>query len=223
MYQSESKPHKLKFVVVDDQELALYATINVLKQNYSDADIFPATTSDEALLLVANNNPDLAVVDLCIPENTKHSSQTDTGIQLLKKLMQQYPSLNIVVQSAYPRSLVRLKPVISTHQGGFTVADKSLPMNEMLVKVDWALKGVFYTPQEMRSGLEVKPEWLEMLRLASNEELTDKAIAERMSIAESTVRHYWKKIQDALGVYPDAAKNLRIHTLNLAKEKGLIG
>lgn len=223
MYQSESKPHKLKFVVVDDQELALYATINVLKQNYSDADIFPATTSDEALLLVANNNPDLAVVDLCIPENTKHSSQTDTGIQLLKKLMQQYPSLNIVVQSAYPRSLVRLKPVISTHQGGFTVADKSLPMNEMLVKVDWALKGVFYTPQEMRSGLEVKPEWLEMLRLASNEELTDKAIAQRMNIAEGTVRHYWKKIQDALGVYPDAAKNLRIHTLNLAKEKGLIG
>ena len=223
MYQSESKPHKLKFVVVDDQELALYATINVLKQNYSDADIFPATTSDEALLLVAYYNPDLAVVDLCIPENTKHSSQTDTGIQLLKKLMQQYPSLNIVVQSAYPRSLVRLKPVISTHQGGFTVADKSLPMNEMLVKVDWALKGVFYTPQEMRSGLEVKPEWLEMLRLASNEELTDKAIAQRMNIAEGTVRHYWKKIQDALGVYPDAAKNLRIHTLNLAKEKGLIG
>ena len=223
MYQSESKPHKLKFVVVDDQELALYATINVLKQNYSDADIFPATTSDEALLLVANNNPDLAVVDLCIPENTKHSSQTDTGIQLLKKLMQQYPSLNIVVQSAYPRSLVRLKPVISTHQGGFTVADKSLPMNEMLVKVDWALKGVFYTPQEMRSGLEVKPERLEMLKLAFNEELTDRAIAQRMSIAESTVRHYWKKIQDALGVYPDAAKNLRIHTLNLAKEKGLSG
>ena len=111
--------------------------------------------------------------------------------------MQQYPSLNIVVQSAYPRSLVRLKPVISTHQGGFTVADKSLPMNEMLVKVDWALKGVFYTPQEMRSGLEVKPEWLEMLRLASNEELTDKAIAQRMNIAEGTVRHYWKKIKEA--------------------------
>lgn len=223
MYQPELKPNKLKFVVVDDQELALYATINVLKQNYSSADIFPASTSHQALLLVANNNPDLAVVDLCIPENTEYSSQTDTGIKLLKQLMQKYPSLNIVVQSAYPRSLVRLKPAISAHQGGFTVADKSLPMSEMLSKIDWALKGVFYTPQEMRSGLEVKPEWLEMLKLASKEELTDRAIAKRMSIAESTVRHYWKKIQDALGIYPDGAKNLRIHTLNVAKEKGLIG
>jgi DNA-binding NarL/FixJ family response regulator len=222
MHQSESKPNQLKFVVIDDQELALYATVNVLKQHYPEADTFPAANSDEALSLVASHNPDLAVVDLCIPENKQSSSQTDTGIKLLKQLMQQYPTLNIVVQSAYPRSLVRLKPTINLHQAGFTVADKSLPMSEMLTKVDWALKGVFYTPQEMRSGLEVKPEWLEMLRLASSEELTDKAIAEQMSIAESTVRHYWTRIQDELRVYPDTGKNKRIHTINLAKEKGLI-
>ncbi|MGB3652806.1 MAG: response regulator transcription factor [Rivularia sp. (in: cyanobacteria)] len=223
MYQSELKSNKLKFVVIDDQELALYATINVLKQHYTEADILPAATSDEALSLVASHNPDLAVVDLCIPENTKHSSQTDSGIKLLKQLMQKYPTLNIVVQSAYPRSLIRLKPAISLHQGGFTVADKSLPMSEMLTRVDWALKGVFNTPPEIRSGLEVKPEWLEMLELASNKELTDKAIAEQMNVAEGTVRHYWKRIQDALGVYPDADKNLRVHTINLAKNKGLIG
>ena len=222
MNQPKSIVHNLKFVVVDDQELALYATINVLKQHYTEANIFQAVNSDEALSLVATHNPDLAVVDLCIPENTKLSSQTDTGIKLLKQLMKKYPSLNIVVQSAYPRSLIRLKPAISLHQGGFTVADKSLPMSEMLTKVDWALKGVFYTPQEMRSGIELKPEWEGMLRLASNQELTDKAIAERMSIAESTVRHYWKRTQDALGVYPDGDKNLRVHTINLAKEKGLI-
>jgi DNA-binding NarL/FixJ family response regulator len=222
MHQPESKPNKLKFVVVDDHQSVLYATINVLKQHYSEADIFQAANLDEALSLIANHNPDLAVVDLCIPENTQHSSQTDTGIKLLRQLMQQYPTLNIVVQSAYPRSLIRLKPAISLHQGGFTVADKSLPMSEMLTKVDWALKGVLNTPLVIRSGLEVKPEWLEMLQLASNEEFTDKAIAERMNVSEGTVRHYWKRIQDALGVYPDVDKNLRIHTINLAQEKGLI-
>ena len=220
--QPESKSNKLKFVVVDDQELALYATVNVLKQQYSEADIFPAANSQEALSLVASHNPDLAVVDLCIPQDKQNSSQTDTGIRLLKQLMQQYPALNIVVQSAYPRSLIRLKPVINAHKGGFTVADKSLPVKEMLDKVDWALKGVFYTPEEIRTGIELKPEWLKMLILASNKELTDKAIAEQMNIAESTVRHYWTRIQDELRVYPDTAKNKRIHTINLAKEKGLI-
>ncbi|WP_243146918.1 hypothetical protein [Scytonema sp. UIC 10036] len=78
-------------------------------------------------------------------------------------LMQEHPTLNIVVQTAESRALKRLKPAISLHEGGFTVADKSLPMNEMLNKVKWALDGVFYTPLEMRSGLEVKPEWLEVL------------------------------------------------------------
>ncbi|MEC4812304.1 MAG: response regulator transcription factor [Scytonema sp. PMC 1069.18] len=222
MEQLVSEPNQQKFVVVDDQELVLYATINVLEQNYPEALILQAKTSQEALNLIASNNPDVIIVDLSMPETKGDFARTDTGIQLLKTIMQQYPTLNIVVQSAYARSLVRLKPAISLHEGGFTVADKSLPMNEMLTKVDWALKGLNCTPKEMRSGLELKPEWLEMLQLAFKEGLTDKAISEQMNIAERTVRHYWTKIQDALSVYPDSGKNLRIQTENRAREEGLI-
>jgi DNA-binding NarL/FixJ family response regulator len=95
-------------------------------------------------------------------------------------------------------------------------------MKEMLTKVDWALQGLIYTPREMRSGLEVKPEWLEVLQLAFRQGLQDKAIAERMNVSERTVRHYWTKIQDALSVYPDAGKNIRIQTEMRAREEGLI-
>ncbi|MEQ8960318.1 MAG: LuxR C-terminal-related transcriptional regulator, partial [Coleofasciculus sp. C2-GNP5-27] len=108
------------------------------------------------------------------------------------------------------------------HEGGFTIVDKSLPLKEMLTKVDWALQGVVYTPKEMRTGLEVKPEWLELLTLAFQEGLQDKAIAQQMNIAERTVRHYWTKVQDALGVYPEPGKNIRIQTQMRAKEEGLI-
>ena len=208
-------------MVVDDQELVLYATINVLKQQYPSAEILQAQTSQEALNQVVSITLDLIVVDLAIPKTRGGTARTETGIQLLKTLMQ-HPTLNIVVQSAHPRSLVRLKPAISVHEGGFTVADKSLPMNEMLTKVEWALKGVIYTPKEMRSGLEVKPEWLEVLQLAFNKGLQDTAIGERMNVSERTVRHYWTKIQDALGVYPNAGKNLRIQTEIRAREEGLI-
>jgi DNA-binding NarL/FixJ family response regulator len=214
----------LTFLVVDDQELALYATINVLKPQYPNAEIIEAQTAQEALNLIVNNPclPNLAIVDLSMPETAGESARTDAGIQLLRTLMEKYRSLNIVVQSAYPRSLIRLKPAISNHEGGFTVADKILPIKEMLTKVDWALNGVIYTPKEMRSGLELKPEWLEMLQLAFQEGLTDKAIAEKMQIAERTVRHYWTRIQDALSVYPEVSKNLRIQTENRAREEGLI-
>lgn len=208
--------------MVDDQELALYATINVLKPQYPNAEIIEAHTAQEALNLIVNNLPDLAIVDLSMPETAGESARTDAGIQLLRTLMEKYRSLNIVVQSAYPRSLIRLKPLISSHEGGFTVADKSLSMKEMLTKVDWALNGVIYTPKEMRVVIEVKPEWLEMLELAFNKGLQDKEIAKQMQIAERTVRHYWKNVQDVLEVYPNEGQNLRIQTEIRAREEGLI-
>lgn len=165
---------------------------------------------------------DLMIIDLAMPEKVGSTAQTNNGLQLIKTLMRQYPTLNIVIQTANPRALVRLKAAISNHEGGFTVADKSLPMSEMLSKVDWSLKGLHNTPKEIRSGLEVKPEWLEVLQLAFKEGLQDIFIGQRMNVAERTVRHYWSKIYDALGVYPDEGKNLRIQSEIRAREEGLI-
>ena len=92
----------------------------------------------------------------------------------------------------------------------------------MLIKVDWALKGLLYTPPEMRTGLEIKAEWLQMLQLAFLEGMTDKAIAQKMNVSERTVRHYWTRAQDALEVYPDEGVNIRIQTYNRARETGLL-
>jgi DNA-binding NarL/FixJ family response regulator len=61
-----------------------------------------------------------------------------------------------------------------------------------------------------------------VLTLAFNEGLQDKAIAERMCVSERMVRHYWSKLQDALHVYPEDGKNIRIQTEMQAREEGLI-
>jgi DNA-binding NarL/FixJ family response regulator len=210
------------FLVVDDHEMVLGGTVAALNQQYPEAEILTAQTAEAALQLIKHTLPDLVVVDLAMPEVAGASPQTDAGVQLLNQLMAEYPGLNIVVQSAHIRSLVRLKFAISAHEGGFTVADKSLSMKEMLTKVDWALQGLIYTPKEMRSGLEMKPEWLEVLKLAFQKGLQDKAIADRMNVSERSVRHYWTKIQDALQVYPDEGTNIRIQTEIRAREEGLI-
>ncbi|MEH1767537.1 response regulator transcription factor [Nostoc sp.] len=222
MYQSVQKSNPQKILVIDDHESVLYATANVLKQQYPEAKIVEAQTIKSALEKLENVNFDLIIVDLVMPETMGGTAQTNNGIQLLKILMRQYPNLNIVIQTATPRALVRLKAAISNHEGGFTVADKSLPMSEMLTKVDWSLKGLQNTPREIRSGLELKPEWLEVLQLACKEGLQDLPIAKKMNIGERTVRHYWTKIYDVLGVYPDEGKNLRIQSEIRAREEGLI-
>ncbi|PSB23119.1 response regulator receiver protein [filamentous cyanobacterium CCP1] len=209
-------------VVIDDHELVLDGTVNLLKDHYPNATIQIAQTRQTGQTLIEQLQPDLVVVDLSIPESEGATARFETGIELLKFLMQHYPTLNIVVQSMNPKPLVRLKPMIDDHEGGFTIADKKLRRDEMLTKLDMALNGGTYLPKEMKLGLEVKPEWLELLRLAYQEGLQDKAIAKEMNISDRTVRNYWTKVQDALSVYPEDNQNLRTQVGIRAREEGLI-
>jgi DNA-binding NarL/FixJ family response regulator len=217
-----------QILVVDDHEIALNGTITALQQQYPAATILTAQTAQETLDQIVHHQPDLVIIDLSIPETLEETAQTEIGIQLLRTLMQKHPHLNLTVQSTYVKALVRIRAEIDTHQGGFTVVDKSLSSKEMLTRVEWALQGATYTKdiRGLQTGLEVKPEWLTVLALAFQEGLQDKAIAKRMNVRERTVRHYWTKIQDVLGIYPEDdkkdGKNLRTLTEIRAREEGLI-
>lgn len=214
-----------KILVVDDHQLILGGTLEVLRKQYPEAEILTTKTAQETINQLSSFQPDLIVVDLSIPEKPGMIAQIDTGIQLLQKLMKKYPNLNIMVQTSSPKALVRIRHDIDNHQGGFTVADKGLDDQQRLIRVNLTLEGGTHT-KDLGRRIEVKPEWLELLRLASSEELQDKAIAEQMNIAERTVRNYWTKIQDVLSIYPEDSKkertNIRLKTLNNAREEGLI-
>ncbi|AFZ37953.1 response regulator receiver protein [Stanieria cyanosphaera PCC 7437] len=222
MSKAAVKQNVMKVLIVDDHQSVLTGTIGIIQQQYPEAEIWQAQTVENALEKLNSFQPDLAIVDLSLPLKHGDNAEPTKGIELLKTLLTKYPTLNIVVQSADPKTLVRLKPNIYEHEGGFTVVDKSATLQELLTKIDWSLQGLVFTPKEMRNGLEVKEEWLKLLELAFAEGLKDKEIANRMRVAERTVRHYWTKIQDALEVYPEEEKNIRILTGIKAKEEGLI-
>jgi DNA-binding NarL/FixJ family response regulator len=212
-----------KILVIDDHDAVINGTVDAIYSKYADANIIKAKTTEEAWeKLNSFLDLDVVVTDLSLPEKLGNKPQPETGIKLLRSIMEKYPSLNLVVQSADARALIRLRPQINEHEGGFTVADKSEPIDQMLTKLEWSLQGINFTPKEMRLGLELKGEWHDLLELAFNQCLTDKEIAKKMSIAERTVRNYWTKIQDALEVYPEDDKNLRLQTENKAREIGLI-
>jgi DNA-binding NarL/FixJ family response regulator len=217
-----SEVTKSTFLIVDDHESVLGGTLQVLQQEYPQTVIVTAGNAQAALEQVAAIQPDLVIVDLVMPETAGTTAQAHAGLQLLKALMERYPTQNLVVQSAHIRTLVWLKPAIDRHQGGFTVVDKSLPIKELLQMVDWSLRERTYTPREIRNGLQLNAKWLEVLQLAFQEGLQDTAIAKRMNISERTVQYYWNKIRDVLEVYPEDDKNLRIQTEMRAREVGLI-
>ncbi|MHC5675635.1 response regulator [Nostoc sp.] len=216
---------KLGILVVDDHQLILTGTLDVLSREYPEASIIKAQTGKETLYQLQFHEFDLIVMDLSIPDQQGETAEIDTGIKLLQTLLQEYPLQNFMVQTSYVKALIRIKHEIDNHQGGFAIADKGLPEDQMLMRVNLALHGATHT-KDIKTGIELKPEWLEVLRLAFEESLTDRTIAERMYKSERAVRTYWTKIQDVLGVYPEdckqAGKNMRIQTEIRSREEGLI-
>lgn len=216
---------KLSILVVDDHPLMLTGTLDVLNHEYSHADIVKAQTAQETLALIQSHDFDLVVMDLSIPDRFGERAEVDLGIQLLHNLLKEYSHQNFIVQTSYVKALIRIKHEIDNHQGGFAIADKGLPKNEMLMRVNLAIMGATHT-QDIKSGIELKPEWMDVLRMAFEDGLTDKEISNRMYKSERAIRTYWTKIQDVLGVYPEdckkSGKNLRIQTEICAREEGLI-
>ena len=212
---------RAKILIIDDHRLLLNGTISLVSDHFRNAQVLSARTAQEALWEVSEHSPDLAIADLSIPEESGTTAQIEHGLGLLKQLMQDYPQLNLMVQSSNIKALVRLIPEIDAHQGGFTIADKSETVETFLTRMEWAMQGLTHT-KDLQSDLEVKPEWLEVLRLAFEEGLQDKAIAQSMYKSERMIRHYWSKIQDALGIYPEPGKNVRALTQIRAREKGLL-
>ena len=220
-------PANLKILVVDDHETFLHGTIDLLKNRYPSAEFSTAQTAEAVLKALSQGQFDLVVLDLSIPQTVNDQAQTETGVQLLKSMMQTYPSQNLMVYSTYIKALIRIRSNIASHEGGFTITDKRFQRAEMFRRVNLALEGAAHT-KEIRSGngLEVKPIWLELLKLAFHESLTDAAIAKRLNVADRTVRQYWTKIYDVLDIYPEddkqSGKNLRVQTEKRAREMGLI-
>ena len=96
--------------------------------------------------------------------------------------------------------------------------------------VDLALRGSIYLPSEVRwqgdsadaSRPAFKPQWLMLLTYKFQMGLSDRAIAERMGISTRTVRSYWLRLQDSLGVFDDPDKDLRVQIGQAARRAGLI-
>ncbi|TVP59085.1 MAG: DNA-binding response regulator [Nodularia sp. (in: Bacteria)] len=217
-----------QIVVTDFYEICISGTIAILTDEYSEAKTITSTTAEDALKQVLNMQPDLIITDILLPEKHGESPQISTGIQLLQTLMKKYPQLNIMVQSEYINNLIQIKSEINEHQGGFVLTDKSFSQAEILTRVKWSLQGLTHIKdiQENCTEIEIKPEWLKLLKLAFQEGLQDRAIAEHICVSERMVRHYWDGLQNALNIdceeLKTQGKNLRVMTEIRAREMGLI-
>ncbi|MDX2240001.1 MAG: response regulator transcription factor [Leptolyngbyaceae cyanobacterium bins.302] len=224
MSHANPQPQKQRFLVVDDHEAILEGTIPALKHQYPIVDVLTAQDCRTAQQLLERFHPTLVVVDLSLPEVTGAAATPEVGVRWLEALMQcdstQKP--NILVLSTNIKPLVRLTPMINVYEGGFAAMDKSRPIREMLKLADLSLRGSIALPPEVRSRPELDSKWLEVLKLKFQQGLSDRAIRERMGIGERTLRNYWIRIQDAMGVVDDPDMDVRVQIELAARKDGLI-
>lgn len=213
---------KQTFLVVDDHEAVLEGTVPALKKAYPTAEIVTAQDINTATTQITYHRPGLVILDLSLPEQPYAPASAEVGLRFLKGLMGSTPAPNILVMSTNITPLIQLKPSINAYEGGFAAMDKALPIREMLRLVDMALRGSIYLPREIRARPEFDRRWLDVLHLKFNEGLTDKAIAERMQVSDRTIRNYWVRLQDALDVYEEPDKDIRIQIEIAARKLGLL-
>jgi DNA-binding NarL/FixJ family response regulator len=211
----------VNILIIDDHPLMLNSVQQLARSQFPTATITTATTAVAATQALAkiDQNWQLVIADLSIPEDSLDVAKSETGLGLLRKILKFYPELNLMIYSSNIRVLVQLKHQIDHHQGGFTIADKSLESSLVQRRMQYAIEGITLT-KEIRKGLELKPEWLNTLQLAA-QGLQDKTISEELNVSERAVRHYWTKLQDVLEIYDDNV-NLRVLTLKRGREEGLI-
>ena len=214
--------NKQCFLVVDDHEAVLQGTVPALQKAYPWADIFTAQDYVSAMERMEQVQPELMVVDLSIPERAGAAATPDVGLKLVEQLLTSQLAPNIAVLSTDINPLVRLKAIIKGYEGGFAAMDKSLPLQEMLNYIDFAMRGSVYLPQKVKSRPEFHPKWLELLQLRFQEGLTDKAVAKRMGTSDRTIRNYWVRIQDALLIGDEPDKDLKVQIEIEARKIGLI-
>ncbi|MEM9945229.1 MAG: response regulator transcription factor [Cyanobacteria bacterium P01_D01_bin.36] len=211
-----------RFLIVDDHEAILAGVVPGLQRRYPNAEIVTAQDVETAERELSDQRPTFVIVDLILPAMPQTMPSAQAGIRLLEQLIHSELAPSLMVLSINIRPLIRLKSVINAYQGGFVALDKSAPLQSILNTVDIALRGSIYLPPEVRSRPEFDRRWLQVLVLKYEEGLSDRAISQVMGISDRTVRNYWNRIQDALNVYDDPQKDLRLQIQQAARKAGLI-
>ena len=213
-------------LVIDDHEAILAGLLPALEKQFPKAVIHQAKTSQDAERIINHRDELMLIIaDLSLPISAGDNASADVGFKLVESLLSHPDSPNILVLSTNLRPLIRLKTKINTYGGGFATADKSQSIPEIMQMAELSIRGTICWSKLLRqTGMakELDRQWLEVVKLKFQEGLNDKAIAQRMHVSDRTVRNYWLRLQDSLGIPDDPSYDVRVQIMLKLKELGVL-
>lgn len=188
--------------LVDDHEVVRRGLIDLLDADPQLDVVGEAGSVSEAMARIPAANPDVAVLDVRLPDGD--------GIELCRDLLSRMPNLRCLILTSYTSDEAMLDAILAG-ASGYVVKDikgmellehqevgagRSLLDNRAAAALMSRLRGVVERPDPL-SGLTDQERTL--LGLLS-EGLTNKQIADRMFLAEKTVKNYVSRLLAKLGM-----------------------
>ena len=204
----ETKPQmtKKKILVVDDHPIVRRGFALLINQEPDMEVCGEAETPEEALQIIEQSHPDLAIVDITLKGGTN-------GLELLKELTQRYPKLPALVVSMHDEQ-VYAERVLRSGAKGYIM--KQEVDSAMVGAVRSVLNGGIYLSQEMNRQLltgessrrspssetmidKLSDREFEVFRLLG-QGLGTRRIAETLDVSIKTVETFRSRIKEKLNL-----------------------
>jgi DNA-binding NarL/FixJ family response regulator len=193
----------LTVFVVDDHEVLRRGVTNLLNEADDLTVIGAAATAAQAMARVPALDPDVAVVDVCLPDGD--------GVEVCRELRSLLPGLQCLMLTSYTHEQAMMNAFLAG-AAGFVIKDitgvdlvaavrtvgsgRSLLDQRAAAALIARLRTGTARPGPLADLTEQERAALELI----GQGLTNRQIAERMFVAEKTVKNYVSRVLAKLGM-----------------------
>ncbi|MGO9679987.1 MAG: response regulator [Candidatus Sulfotelmatobacter sp.] len=206
-----SSPNLIRILTVDDHPLLREGIAFLVKSQQDMELVAEASDGEEAIEQFRRHRPDVTLMDLRMPNLN--------GTEAISRIRNEFPDAKIIVLSTYAGDVQVLK-AIKAGARGYIV--KGHVHRELLDAIRSVHAGHKRIPPEIAAELaehaaddQLSAREIAVLRLIG-EGNANKQIADKLSIAETTVKNHISNILSKLGA------NDRAHAVTVALQRGII-
>jgi two-component system, NarL family, response regulator DegU len=187
----------LKILVVDDHPIFLKGLVEVLQEELPDSEIVSQTVARKALAVAPLQMPDIAVLDLDMPEMN--------GIVLGMALKERIPTLKVIILTMH-KELDIIRSVMAKGIDGYVFKDDAV--NDVIIAIQDVMNGQKYVSKsnvplhkELHTDLMkslTKTEHFVLKNIAQHK--ISREIADEMCISLKTIENHRNNISRKLNL-----------------------
>jgi DNA-binding NarL/FixJ family response regulator len=206
-----NSPDRIRILIVDDHPLLREGVVSLVEKQDDMLIVAEASNRKEALQLFQQHIPDIALMDLRLPDGD--------GIDAMTAILAEFPDAKIIVLTTFSGDAQILR-ALKAGARGYLLKDSL--RKELLEAIRTVQAGRKRIPPEIAeqiaehaSDTTLTRREIEVLQLVAAGN-PNKLVADRLSVTEDTVKMHVRNILSKLGA------NDRTHAVTIAVKRGIM-